>query len=184
MNKNILSSVGIVLGITLGLLGLMRTPHVDVAELAQALKQPVVGSVASPILNSAYFGFGGNILWGAHTDSLVAATTTSCVLISPAATSTLVSASFIISSSTATGGTLSSGTIYMAKATNPYSTTTLVGQRAFTVPMNTPIIASTTFATNDTAIFGPSNYLTVSLNGAVGYTPTGSCSAIWEQIAY
>lgn len=142
------------------------------------------GSVASPDIQSPYFSFGGVRFWGAHTESLAAATTTVCALQSPVATSTLLSASirFVVSSTTAS-------TVTLAKATTAYATTTKLVEVALAAGAQGTVVASTTpsgGATNDgTNVFSPNTYLVVGMAGGTGtFTPTGTCQAVWIQNSY
>lgn len=184
MNKNILTASGIVLALILGTLGFLKQSTVVIpAEVVAMLRKQ--GSVSGPDIQSPYFSFGGLHFWSQTTNSLPQATTTVCAIQSPTATSTLISASFIESSTTAASGSLSGIRFVMAKSATAFASTTKLGELSITgIPMNFPLMASSTpVATDaDDHTFKPSTYLTVSAIGAVGYNMTGSCSATWVQV--
>jgi hypothetical protein len=138
-----------------------------------------LGALSSPDLPYPYFSFGGVRSWAGRTDSLTAATTTVCAIQSPAATSTLRFGSirFGVSSTSAT-------TVYIAKATTPYATTTALGQCALAANAQGTCLASTTPTVNvDPAqVFAPNTYLVVGMTGGVGtFSPTGTCEATWIE---
>lgn len=139
-----------------------------------------LGALASPVLPSPYFQFGGVTRWAGRSNDLVQSTTTPCSIQSPAATSTLITGSvtFSISSTTAT-------TVDLAKAANRYASTTKLGA-TFTIPANgqATIVASTTGSGGD-AIFAPNEWFVVKMAGNSPngpFSPTGSCQATWEQL--
>lgn len=141
------------------------------------------GSVASPDIMSPYFSFGGTRVWSAHNETLKTSTTTVCALQSPAATSTLISASinFKYSSTTAS-------TVTIAKGATAYATTTSFGDYDIAAGKSATAIASTTSTVaivDPMQVFAPSQWVVFGMAGGVGnFSPTGSCQAVWIQNAY
>jgi hypothetical protein len=137
------------------------------------------GSVASPIINWPYFGFGDVIEHRAKTSSLNTASTTVCSLLSPAATSTLQDATvrFTVSSSTASVVSFSKGP--------GFASTTLL--QNYSVGANAQatisLFGTTTSAGIDNLVFAPSQYFNVTMSGGIGtFSPTGTCQATWQAI--
>lgn len=151
----------------------------------QNVVNQTVGSVANPDIQFPYFSFGGNRYWAAHTDSLIQGTTTVCALQSPAATSTLVSASvsFKISSTTASN-------VVIAKAASAFATTTALNYGAFASGAQGTMMASSTITTNLTnvdpyTVFAPNQFVVVGMQGGIGtFSPVGTCQATWIQTSY
>ena len=143
---------------------------------------PVAGAVASPDINSAYIRYGagyGVRTWATGT-GLTQATTTICAILSPAATSTLVSGGVKIdlASSSAT-------TVYIAKATTAYATTTLLGAA---IAVGAGAQGFGVASTTGSHVFAPNTYFVVGLTGGdsgvanpVGLVPRGSCHAVFEE---
>jgi len=174
--KNYLITAGIALGVVLLTLTLMPQKVINSVQ--------TLGAVSSPDIMSPYFSFGGVRQWAAHTESLGQATTTVCALQSPAATSTLLTASIRYSVSSTTASTVT-----MAKATTAYATTTLIGGGSLAANAQGTFNATTTLAQatslDGVMVFAPSAYLVVGMAGGTGtFSPTGTCQAIWVQNAY
>jgi len=165
---------------------------VFVRPVQQVVEKVVnVGAISSYDFVSPYFSVGGVRTWGANTTSLTAASTTICSLVSPAATSTLVSASVHLKTSTTTAMQLWMGRGAGATALSNNATTTWLSGpdtiAANAVGLTYAAPATTTANGVANQVFGPSTPLNVTLAGAVVVTnlaPTGACSAKWEQIAY
>ena len=181
MKNNLIS--GAVFGIMALLIVVIGFAVIKPTVVVNAVNN-ALGAVSSPDIQSPYFSFGGVRFWGAHTETLKTATTTPCALLSPAATSTLMTASisFKVSSTTAS-------TVTLAKATTAYATTTLLASAALAANAQGTLVASTTAsggATLDgTNVFGPSQWLVVGMAGGTGtFSPTGTCQAVWVQNAY
>lgn len=175
--KNILVTLGLTLALVLSVVGIVTDQ-----------KSVVVSGVSSPDIQSPYFSYGGVRFWAARA-GLAQATTTVCAIQAPVATSTLIggSVSFSVSSTSAS-------TVTVAKATTAFATTTLL--RTSSVSANAQAqfsLASTTSSASTAAltldqsnrVFAPNEWLVVGMAGGVGtFSPTGSCSAEWEQMAY
>lgn len=140
-----------------------------------------IGSVASPDIPSPYLTWGGLTTYRANV-AFTAATTTVCALQSPVATSTLVSfsASFSVSSSTATVVTL-------AKAATPYATTTRLAFGSISANAQGTLFAnatSTDSSVDPITVFGPSQYAVVGMSGGAGtFSPSGRCTAQWNVVS-
>lgn len=112
--------------------------------------------------------------------SLEAASTTICALQSPAATSTLQSASVLLTTSST-----SASTITLAKAATAFATTTLLNTGAVAAGAQATIIASTTSqgGTDQASVFGPSQWFVAGMSGGTGtFSPSGVCSAVWREV--
>lgn len=107
------------------------------------------------------------------------ATTTPCVLPLPAATTTLQTYSFNI-----TTGTSSAGSFVMGTSTTPYSTSTTPILSAFSVPAGGQATAMADPTSN--GVLSPSLNLVLGMtNGSAvsyGYTYTGTCSAVVDGV--
>lgn len=154
-----------------------------------ALRSPVTpGAVSSPEIPSPYFGF-GDVRWWAGKMETAQATTTVCAIQSPVATSTLVGGGVSLSVSSTTASTVT-----VAKATTAFATTTLL--RTVSVSANAQAqfpLASTTSVASAAAweleqvnlTFAPNTWLVVGMAGGVGtFSPTGTCTAVWQQVTY
>lgn len=143
------------------------------------------GAATGPDIPSNYFSFGGFRQWAQSPRSLNQATTTVCAIQSPVATSSLEHASinFAVSSSTAT-------LLTIAKSATAFATTTIIGSQInIAANAQATVVASTTLSATgaDAAafIFAPSTWVVMSLTGGSGtFSPTGSCEAMWRQLAY
>lgn len=144
---------------------------------------PALGGV-SPVLNSNYFQFGGVNVFAGLVTSLNSASTTLCSIQSPAATSTLVSASIDIAVSTS-----SSYILTLARATTPAaSTTPLISSASISSGAKTTLVASSTGQGSD--VWAPNTWLNATVRGGSGGVTypftmgSGSCHAKWEQVSY
>lgn len=138
-----------------------------------------LGAVASPLLISNYFGYGGMVEFRAKTDALNSASTTVCSLQSPAATSTLKDAAIRLSVSSTTASVVA-----FSKGTG-FSSSTLF--QSYSVSANAQatvsLLATTTTAGADNLTFAPNTYFNVTMSGGVGtFSPTGTCQATWQAI--
>ena len=113
--------------------------------------------------------------------AMITATTTVCAIQSPNATSTLTEASalFTVSSTTAS-------TVYLAKATTAFATTTSLGYAALAANAQGTLFASTTpssVTVDGAQIFAPSTWFVVGMTGGTGtFSPTGVCTAEWQVL--
>lgn len=139
-----------------------------------------LGALAGPDIPSPYLRWGDVAVFKGRM-ALNTATSTPCALQSPAATSTLISASLQIQTPTSTA------TFWqVAKAASGFATTTaLNGHHLVASGALSTVVASTTQsdATDDSMVFGPSQWL---VWGAEGFLPAdatklnGVCQATWE----
>lgn len=118
---------------------------------------------------------------GYRTSSLNQATTTICASQSTfptAATSTLVGGSILLTVSSTTAST-----VVVAKASTAYATTTLLNSIAVAANAQTTLnFLSTTTGSTQNYVFGPTDYLVVSMQGGGGtFSPTGVCTAMWRS---
>ncbi len=177
--KNYLITAGIALGVVLlVLVAKPKTPTPTAQEVAQELK--ALGAVSNPDIQSPYFSFGGVRYWGQRGTSN--ASTTPCAIQSPAATSTLVYASFSVASTSATATYLEFG-----KDTTAYSTTTSLGIVSIGANVKGTAVASSTanWANVDgSTVFTPNTYLVAKVMNAAYAQLSGTCQAVWVQNAY
>lgn len=143
---------------------------------------PSYGALSGPDIASPYLGWGGVRTFRAS-QSLVQSTTTICALQSPASTSTLshYGVRFDVGSSSAM-------TVYIAKATTAFATTTQLGQSWTLAASSKGFINGSTTATQVVAaneVFAPNSWLNFTVQGgdsganATGLVPTGLCEASW-----
>lgn len=171
--KTLLATIGIVGALVLGFLGFNKESKTEV------ITNTVKGSYTEIL--SPYISFNGILHWYSN-GGFTAATTTVCAVQSPAATSTLVSASVVlnVSSTTAT-------TVTLAKAASAFATTTILSNQAVSANAQATIVASsspvlTTGAIND-LVFAPSQWFVVSMAGGIGtFSPSGTCRTEFAQL--
>lgn len=154
------------------------------ASLTQTAPQVIVpgvkvGALSSPDIQSPYLSFGGVRRWAGAMD-MRAATTTVCAIQSPAATSTLIAATWQITLGTSTAATIDMGTSTTAFAT----TTNLVAAKSIGSNAQGYATWSSAGANADDAMMAPNTWVVVKTAGAGlnGYTYTGRCQAQFEQI--
>lgn len=100
------------------------------------------------------------------------ASTTVCAFQSPAATTSVESATATIG-----GAGVVASTAYIAIAKTAFATTTNIAQLPIAANTQATVLATTTPVTGmNTLVVPPSNWIVVALQGATTYTPTGSCS--------
>lgn len=184
MNKN-LSIILAGIALVLSLFGAFRP-----AQVQEIIKEITAGAVSSPDIISPYFSVGGARYWSAN-QTMQQATTTVCAIQSPAATSTLVAGtvSFTVSSTSAS-------TVTVARQTQAFSTTTrdfnnaLIRTQSIAANARGSFQAATTSLTALTeaqanVVFGPSQWLLVTMAGGIGtFSPTGQCTALFQQAEY
>ena len=172
MNKNVIISLGIALSLVLSIWAIN---HKQVVVQQPDSTNQVVGSVASP-----YLQIGGTTLYGGG-EQLRTGTSTVCVIQSPAATSTLISAgvNFRLASTSAV-------MVDLAKATTVYATTTMIGT-AYSIAASaqaTIVASSTAGIAGDVGIFAPNTFFMVKYGGDTSGTANaskGSCWALWAR---
>ncbi len=140
---------------------------------------PKSGAVASPELGP-WFSVGGIVHDGLSSTSFVTATSTVCAFQSPAATSTLVSATLQI-------GTVpykNEWDIY--KAANIATKTTLLAHGNDL--QNGSIVATSTLISVNDGIFAPNQWVnfsfatTTAVNGSFAAVASGRCSVIFREL--
>lgn len=195
---------GLVLVFVLAIMGLTRpvqktivdSNQVDVQGIARTVYDAVVanlgdkfGASSAPAENNGCVEIGG-VITCYRSSALLTGTTTTCVLPSPSATSTLARATLRIGVGSSTASTW-----FANKGTTRFASSTLLGQ--FSVGSGvqaTLVVASTTADTtivagsvNDIAsmVFAPNTWVVWS---TAGYAPndttkfTGRCQATFQQI--
>lgn len=144
--------------------------------------QNTLGALTGPDIPSNYLNWGGIREWK-FSASPKAASYTLCSFQSPAATSTLKSASISLTTSTT-----SASTLYIAKAATATATTTLLGTAsAIAAGAQTTVVASTTLgAAASPDIIAPNQYINFALNPAASVitnlAPVGTCHVTFEEL--
>lgn len=167
--------------IIIGLFGVVvGGAAVLVTQPAPIVPAPQLGALAGPDIASPYLRWGDQVTFKAHVPLLTEnnATTTLCNILSPAATSTLTSASVQLDTSTT-----SAMQIEIAKSTAPDATTTLIGTMSkLAANSRETLVASTTPTGGKLTIFAPNTWFVVkagpSSAGSLGVA--GSCNATFE----
>ncbi len=138
-----------------------------------------VGSVSGPDLLSPYFCVGGVCGW--HATAKLASASTTCSFKSPAATTTLVAATvrFDWVSTIATQWQI-------AKAVDPYSSTTLIAHLALGAGAAGDLVATTSETALTNGIVPPNQYINVKIATTTatftGWAPLGRCSVVFREI--
>ena len=164
MNKNILLTIAIVIALVLGFVGATKKPEIKTS------------SVASPDIPSAYMSFGGVRMW-AYTQSMSSATSSTCAIQSPLATTTLASATAVFSSSPSYSVGFQFG-----NATTPFATTTTLGARVDLVAGASGIIVASSTPSTGAPIISPGTWINLRLSTSTGSTVgssmqvTGTCA--------
>lgn len=143
------------------------------------INQDKAGAVSGPDINSPYLNVNG-VSTEYRSMGFSPATTTPCVIKSPAASSTLAYSTFNVYTATSTAGTVTLATSTTAFATTtPLFTTTIPSglTRSF------QFVASTTDASGLGQTIAPSTYLVYGVAGqSYGYTYGGSCKAVFRVL--
>lgn len=159
--------------IAIGTIGLTRD------EVVQS-EQPVFGALSSPDIVSPYFSFGGVREWAASVE-LRQASTSLCAIQSPAATTTLTSASLRVDFATTTAQQLEIG-----KATTAFATTTRLAIVSIAANASTHLVATTSATALQDGIVAPYSWInaqiTAGVGGAAGNVPTGRCNVVFREI--
>lgn len=137
---------------------------------------PQLGALSSPDIASPYLSFGGVREW-AYTTSMTNASTT-CAIQSPAATSTLVAATFYVTVAPTTTPQFEIG-----NATTAFATTTSLAKHHFSANTFRSVIATTSVTALTDGIVPPSTYVNVKQGGGGGsFVPTGVCKAVFREV--
>lgn len=186
--KNYLVMAGIGLAMALVVVSFVK----PVQKVINQTTGANLGALAGPDIPSGYLRWGGGNgvrVWPTGR-ALTQGTTTVCSILSPAATSTLLSAGLKldVASSSAT-------LVEFGQSTSvPTATTTRIGT-AYVVAGGASafIAASTSPTTGATTVFAPNTYLNIKVQGGVtlgdsataagaaGFVPTGACQATFEE---
>lgn len=185
--KNILLTVVIA-----GVVSVISASVIRSEKVVQEVKEKTsLGALSSPDIASPYLSF-GNVRRYAAGATLNQASSTLCSLLSPASTSTLVSAGIQITTGTSTAVALEIGKGAITSTTTRFAYRVLASGVQATL---TAVTASTTatggsagstFTTEPDAVFAPNTYLNFKYGGAPGATNTfvGGCTATWETLIY
>jgi hypothetical protein len=195
--KNVITPVIVGAAIVLGVTWITKpkpVPPTPVVVNVPESNKPL-GSVVGPDITSPFVSINGvttyynrkalivGTTYNTGNTTTVNGTTTPCAIKSPGATSTLVFASYLDNSATATAKLLT-----IAKAANAFATTTRIGNRVrIGGNEQATVFASTTSNTThpdpSVFVFEPNYYLVFGLeaNAAVtvgqpSYSPSGTCT--------
>jgi hypothetical protein len=138
-----------------------------------------LGALAGPDIPSQWLRVGG-VLKEYRSQSMVAATTSLCAMLSPAATSTLDYVSWIITTGTSTAANIDIGTSTTAFAT----TTVLVANTAVASGAQGQAQWSPSGSSANDNVVSPSTYVNIKTGGAglSGYTFGGKCQAVFTVL--
>lgn len=174
MNKNniIITSVAI-LALIVGVIALNRTPVNTTTRVVESL-----GAVNSPDIQSPYFSFGNLRMW-ANSSALTSGSATLCAIQSPAATSTLVTATLGLTNPSYTnnyeiGWGASSG-----------ATTTNLARATVAASTWISLIATTSATALTDGVVLPNSWINFKVATGTAssvYAPTGKCSVVFREI--
>jgi hypothetical protein len=174
MKNKILISLSVVVLLILGV----------VFPRGNSVVQQIVGANPGPDSMSPYSSFNGVTYWYNRV-VMKTASSTLCSIKSPAATSTLVSATALFTK------TATYATVYeLGWDTTRYSTTTALGTTEFSIGANSmgTIIGSTTAVMmGQSGVVPPSTYINLKLStSTVGasatFAPTGDCIVVFQEL--
>lgn len=153
----------------------VQSPDVNVQAPVVNVPRQTLGAVPTTDITENRFSFGGVEFVSDRTTRLTTGSTTLCVLNSPRATSTLLSANVRLLLAT-------TSIVTMSRTTNPTASTSLtVITDTVTANVQKTIAASSTV--NASAVFEPNTYLILKGNSAnIGNGASGSCNAVWITI--
>ena len=135
----------------------------------------IIGTVNSTASTASFNSIGYQF---SRSASLNSASTTVCTITSPAATSTVESASLLLTVSTTTAYTVTIGTANFITGT-----TTLWGTKAYAAGAQSTTFATSTDANLINTALAPSSSLNFTMSGGAGtFSPTGVCSAVFREI--
>lgn len=164
--------IKVLIGAVVGVVGV-----IGAQVLIAPTVSPTLGSLAGPDIASPYLNWGGARIYHGGM-ALTQGASTTCSIQSPSSTSTLLAAGIKFDVAT------SSGTMFIeiGKASDAYSTTTLIGTKyALTNSAQDFISASTSPAAGKPEVFGPNTYFNVKIGGTQAITsatqPVGRCQA-------
>ncbi|MBR1146681.1 collagen-like protein [Bradyrhizobium sp. AUGA SZCCT0431] len=138
----------------------------------------VLGAAGS-VFSTAYITVNG-VTQEYRRVALQTATTTVCAFKTPAATTTLKSASVYFRTSTS-----SAALVELAKSLTAFSTTTVLARETFAAgSVNVVLNATSTALDTYTAIIGPNQWIVAKMGSASGgtFSPAGTCQAVFEVV--
>lgn len=154
-----------------------KTPVVNVgAPVVNVPKSQTLGAATGPDISSPYFSFGDVRHW-AGKQSVASTGSTTCAILSPAATSTLVGAS------SAFTRLASTTVVEIGLSSSAYATTTLISASGVSVTTGGGVVVAS--STAQTLIVPPNSYVTTKIGGgstAGTVTPTGTCIAVFREV--
>lgn len=152
----------------------------DSPDIQQIVKETKLGALTGPDIPYSYLSVSGVRREYVRSESLTAATTTPCIFVAPAATSTLISAGMRLDTATSVAYTL---TIATSSAATYATTTPLAAQGAPANNGQTLTWLATTTFNGGSGFMKPSSLVVFSMTGGVGtFTPTGACQATFEVL--
>lgn len=175
--KNIVIA-GLVAALLTGAIFVVMNPAQDGRDGANG--QNGLGALSSPDVSSPYFSFGGVREWATSAEFKSASTT--CAVQSPAATTTLVSATARFDSIPDAASTWELG-----NATTAYATTTSLGKFALGSGAKGDLIATTSVTALTDGRVAPSTYINLKIATTTagtysGWTPVGRCNVVFREI--
>lgn len=174
-SKTVITAVLVSAVVTAGLFA-FKDVNVTVQPVINT-ESPTYGATPGTDIDSPFTTQNGLRTW-AYRKGLATATTTVCAIKSPAATSTLTHASFVLTTSSTTASTMR-----ISKDTTAFATTTALWDEAVGVGAQAVLVGSTTPTTYEALVFNPNTYVVFSLTGGNGtFSPVGSCSAQFIEL--
>lgn len=118
---------------------------------------------------------GGIFTTAVRSAALTQATTTPCAIQGPNATSTVASASLLLTVSSSTASVIT-----IATGANAFATTTLLGSGSIAANAMGTIFAA---GTSTQAVLAPSQWVVFGMSGGIGtFSPTGVCEATFQVL--
>lgn len=137
--------------------------------------QLALGASSGPDqVGSDHYSWNGVVIYPSNFKA-VNATTTLCAVKSPSATTTLTKFSINFPTSIST---TSAPTVYLARASSPYASTTNLTTYTFAQGASGTVVATSSIQTGGYNVVPPSTWMTVSASGqAAFYDPQATCQA-------
>lgn len=180
--------VGIAIGVIAIILSVVAISRPTPEKVIERITKEVgsgqaLGALTSPDIPYSWFSFGGVRQWAVMDDALTSASTTVCSLQSPAATTTLVSATARLDTTTGIGA----GIFEMGKAVGMNATTTSLGYLNTATGGSGVLVASSTANTTTftDGVMPPSqwiNFRIATSSVSATFAPTGRCSAVFREL--
>ena len=181
--KDKLVAGGVFVALIVGVLALMKGPSVVQGPPGADGKpiEVVAGALSSPDIQSPYLSFGNVRAWGSGSDFRTG-TSTLCAIQSPAATSTLVSATLRMDSLP-----YELTDVVIARGTTAFATSTILAFKdVFTTSELGYLVATTTLTTLVDGIVLPNSFINFRYSTTTvvnaNFQPTGKCSVVFREI--